>query len=121
MVSRPEARKLSTTTKQIEFTPSLKRNLRKLVRKYPSLREDLQTILDPLITGVLEGDLIPGIGYSVYKARFKNSDQKRGKRSGYRLIYLHVPPDRIILVTLYSKSDQSDISTKTIQRLIGEL
>ena len=118
MASKPEGPK---AIKRVEFTPSFKKNLRKLARKYPHIRRDLDPVLKRLESGALMGDLIPKTSHSIYKARLANSDQRRGKRGGYRLIYLHQPPNKIILVTLYSKSDQSDIPAATIRRLVKGL
>jgi mRNA-degrading endonuclease RelE of RelBE toxin-antitoxin system len=54
------------------------------------------------------------------KVRVRNSDISKGKSSGYRLIY-HVPgPTLVILVTLYSKLDQADISADQIRRILIE-
>ncbi|MEW5718009.1 MAG: type II toxin-antitoxin system RelE/ParE family toxin [Chloroflexota bacterium] len=47
-------------------------------------------------------------------------DIQKGKRSGYRLIY-HLKTSRsIILVTIYSKLEQSDISAEQIRRIVNE-
>ena len=52
--------------------------------------------------------------------RVKNSDISKGKRSGYRLIYYLKIKNEIILVTIYSKSEQGDISIKQLQKIIKE-
>ncbi len=41
-------------------------------------------------------------------------------RSGYRLIYWLRTPKDVILVTIYSKLDQGDISAKEIRRIIKQ-
>jgi mRNA-degrading endonuclease RelE of RelBE toxin-antitoxin system len=48
------------------------------------------------------------------------SDIRKGKRSGYRLLYYLKSPKNVILITLYSKLDQSDISAREIKRIISE-
>ena len=52
------------------------------------------------------------------KVRLKNSDSQRGKSGGYRLIYWIVSTDLIILLDVYSKSDQSDIEVDEIRKII---
>ena len=52
------------------------------------------------------------------KVRLKNSDSQRGKSGGYRLIYWIVSTDLIILLDVYSKSDQSDIEVDEIRQII---
>lgn len=103
---------------QLEYTAEFKRNLRTLSKKYRHIRSDVQPVLDQLLEGETPGDQIPHVGYSVFKARISNKDSQKGKRSGYRFVYYLKTPTRIILITIYSKADQSDISAKQIQKII---
>jgi len=48
-----------------------------------------------------------------------NSDIQKGKRSGFRLIYYLVNPEKIVLISVYSKSKQADISAKQIKQIIN--
>ena len=50
--------------------------------------------------------------------RLKNSDSQKGKSGGYRLIYWIVSPEVIVLLDIYSKSDQSDIEVDEIRQII---
>lgn len=104
--------------REIRFTPAFKRNLRQLAKKYRHIRQDIQPLLDTLLAGSYPGDQIPDIGVPVYKVRAHNTDAHRGKRGGYRIIYTCLTPTTIILVTVYSKSDQQDIAPHTIRTLI---
>jgi mRNA-degrading endonuclease RelE of RelBE toxin-antitoxin system len=54
----------------------------------------------------------------VFKVRVKNSDIQKGKSAGYRLIYQVETPTRIILLAIYAKSDQSNISTTEIEDIV---
>jgi len=105
---------------QVEFTPEFKRNLRALARKYRHIRSDVQPVIQQLEAGEIIGDKVPRIKYEIFKVRVRNSDIRKGKRSGYRLIYHLMSPKNVILVTLYSKPDQSDISAREIKRIIAE-
>ena len=104
----------------IEYTPEFKRALRKLVKKYHHIRSDLQPVIMLLQKGELVGDRVSGVGNTVFKARVRNSDIQKGKRSGYRLIYWQKTRRYITLVTIYSKLDQGDISASEIKRIIKE-
>ncbi len=104
----------------IEYTPEFKRALRKLVKKYHHIRSDLQPVIMLLQKGELVGDRVSGVGNTVFKARVRNSDIQKGKRSGYRLIYWQKTRRYITLVTIYSKLDQGDISAREIMRIIKE-
>ena len=105
---------------QVEFTPEFKRNLRALARKYRHIRSDVQPVIEQLEAGEIIGDKVPRVKYAIFKVRVRNSDIRKGKRSGYRLIYHLRSGKNVILVTLYSKLDQSDISAKQIKRIIAE-
>lgn len=73
-----------------------------------------------LEAGEHPGDQVPGIGYEVYKVRIKNSDIQKGKSGGYRLLYYIKTTTRVILLTLYSKSEQVDIAAAEIQEIIAD-
>ncbi|MEK9150422.1 MAG: type II toxin-antitoxin system RelE/ParE family toxin [Candidatus Desantisbacteria bacterium] len=103
---------------QIEFTPEFKRNLRMLARKYRSIRMDIQPVIEQLQKGIIIGDQIPEMGLLIFKVRALNRDIQKGKRSGYRLIYYKKTRIKIVLVTVYSKLDQSDISSKEIKDIV---
>jgi mRNA-degrading endonuclease RelE of RelBE toxin-antitoxin system len=81
---------------QVEATAKFQRNLRLLAKKYRSIRNDIQPIIEQLQLGELPGDQIPGIGYTIFKLRVKNSDIQKGKSGGYRVIY-YVKYDRDFL------------------------
>jgi mRNA-degrading endonuclease RelE of RelBE toxin-antitoxin system len=104
----------------VVFTPEFKRNLRQLSKKYPHIRVDIQPIIDSLATGETPGDRITGVKHAVFKVRARNSDARRGKSGGYRIIYLVKPKEMIVLVTIYSKSDQADVAAKEIRRIIAD-
>jgi mRNA-degrading endonuclease RelE of RelBE toxin-antitoxin system len=94
--------------------------LRVLARKYRHIQTDVQPVIDQIQAGVFVGDQVPGTGFTIYKVRVQNTDIQKGKRSGYRLIYYLVSDISIILVTIYSKTEQSDISAEQIRRIIKE-
>jgi mRNA-degrading endonuclease RelE of RelBE toxin-antitoxin system len=106
---------------EISFTFEFKRNLRALAKKYRSIRSDIQPVIDQLENGDLPGDQVPGVNLAIFKVRIKNSDTRKGKRSGYRCIYYLKTRDKIFLVTIYSKLDQSDITAKKIKQILKKI
>lgn len=94
----------------LTFSPKFQRQLRILAKKYRNIYTDIQPVLSQLQAGEFVGDQISGTGYIVMKVRVKNSDIKKGKSGGYRLIYEIESPTSVFVVTIYSKSEQSDIS-----------
>jgi len=105
---------------QVEYTPEFKRNLRALAKKYRHIRSDVQPVIDQLRDGEIIGDQVPRTRYTIFKVRVRNSDIRKGKRSGYRLIYRLKTPTNVILVTIYSKLDQTDVSAEQIRRILNE-
>lgn len=111
---------VSLSEREVRFTPEFKRNLRQLARKYRRIRSDIQPIIDALAGGELPGDHIRGVGLPVYKVRVRNSDAQRGKSGGYRIIYYLPTDDVIVLITLYSKTEQQDIEPHEIKVILQE-
>ena len=105
---------------QVEASPTFNRNLRSLAKKYRSIREDIQPVIQQLEQGELPGDPIPGVGYAVFKLRVRNRDIQKGKSGGYRLVYYVKTETRIILLTLYSQSEQIDIAADELQTIITD-
>jgi mRNA-degrading endonuclease RelE of RelBE toxin-antitoxin system len=107
---------------QIDLTPEFYRNLRDLNKRYPNIRNDIQTVIQDLEIGNFVGDRIAGIGkgYVMLKVRVQNRDIQKGKRAGYRLIYQVESPTSVMLLTIYSKSDRSDISAGELRKIAAE-
>jgi len=105
----------------IWFTFEFKRNIRALSKRYRNIRQDIQPLIQELQSGKLPGDQISGIGLTLFKVRVRNSDIQKGKSGGYRCIYYLQNKNNITLVTIYSKSDQGDVSAKKIQDILKEM
>ncbi|MEO1133643.1 MAG: hypothetical protein AAFX40_13165 [Cyanobacteria bacterium J06639_1] len=72
---------------EVRFTPTFKRRLKALSKRYRRVRQDLQPVILELERGNLIGDRIPGTSITAFKVRARNSDIPTGKSGGYRLIY----------------------------------
>jgi len=99
---------------QVSFTDRFENEVRRLAKRDRRIRLDIQPIIDQLKIGELPGDQIPNMDYTVFKLRVRNSDAQKGKSGGYRVIYHLKTETQILLVTMYSKSDRSDITTTEI-------
>jgi mRNA-degrading endonuclease RelE of RelBE toxin-antitoxin system len=105
---------------KVEASLTFKRNIRNLVKKYRSIRSDIEPIIKQLQNGELPGNQISGIGYKVFKLRVKNSNIAKGKSGGYRLIYYCQTATGIILLTIYTKSEQTNITADDLRRIITQ-
>ena len=104
----------------VHYAEAFKRQLKRLSRKYRRIRVDIQPLIDDLTAGERPGDHIQGAGHTVYKMRVRNTDARRGKSGGYRVIYYLVDREDVLLVTVYSKTEQADIEADQIQQIIEE-
>jgi mRNA-degrading endonuclease RelE of RelBE toxin-antitoxin system len=108
-----------TFTVGLEFTPEFKRNLRVPAKKYRSIRSDVEPVIEKIQKGDFVGDQIPKTGdHTVFKVRVRNRDIRKGKSAGYRLIYYVETEKKMTLITIYSKTEQSDITPEQIRRIL---
>lgn len=106
---------------QISSAPTFRKDFKQLRKRYPHIQQDVQPLIDQLLAGETPGDQIESTGYTVYKVRLPNRDAQRGKSGGYRVIYYIRAAERIVLLTIYSKSDRSDTRADDIQSIISDL
>ena len=105
---------------EIDPSPNFIRDLRDLSKSYRHIKSDLQPLIDQLLQGETPSDRIKDVKSIVYKVRLKNSDVQKGKSGGYRVLYYLKSQDKIVLVAIYSKSDQTDIDAATIINIITQ-
>ena len=105
---------------QVEASLTFNRNLRTLAKKYRNIQRDIQPVIEQLEQGESLGDRIPGVTYEVFKLRVRNSDAQKGKSGGYRLLYYVKLETSIILLTIYTKSEQANLAPDEIRSLIAE-
>ncbi len=109
-----------TSAVAVSYSEAFKRQLKRLSRRYRHIRSDVQPIVHQLEAGEAPGEQIQGLGYTVFKVRARNTDAKRGKSGGYRVIYYLKTDTELVLVTIYSKTEQSDIGAEDVLRIIRE-
>ncbi len=106
----------------IRFADDFEENLYALSKRYRSIRNDVGLVIEQLQAGNFIGDRIPGMGedYIILKVRVKNSNIQKGKSAGYPMIYQVESPVNVLLLTIYSKSDRTDISLNEIRSIIAD-
>ncbi|MCY3864614.1 MAG: hypothetical protein OXG68_04165 [Chloroflexi bacterium] len=57
----------------------------------------------------------------MYKVRLPNPSARRGKSGGFRVVYYVQFADLIHLVTIYSKTDESDVGAYAVQGILAEI
>jgi mRNA-degrading endonuclease RelE of RelBE toxin-antitoxin system len=106
---------------QVNIPPQVRKELKHLKRKYPAVTSEVGTLVGQLENDERPGDKIPGVGYDVYKVRLPNPSAQRGKSGGFRVVYYVKLADLVILVTIYSKTEQADISPERIRQALQDL
>jgi mRNA-degrading endonuclease RelE of RelBE toxin-antitoxin system len=105
---------------KVDRSDKFSKDIKKLRKRHDSIEKDIQPLIEQLEAGEIPGDRIAENKYPVYKVRVRNSDIRRGKSSGYRVIYYTITLESILLTTIYSKSDMRNISNKEVEDIIGE-
>ena len=103
------------------FAQAFLSDLKRLKKKYRHVIDDVDILVESLRNGETPGDQVPNVGYNAYKVRLKSTDLTKGKSGGFRVIYyLQTNPERILL-TIYVKTERTDISPIEIANLISEI
>ena len=98
------------------------RNVKRLKKKFPKIKDDLDNIFSDLEDEAPLGDPIPLIDAPVYKVRVRNTDIPKGKSGGYRLIYKFDEENKMITpLLLYYKGEKSDAQRKEIEVALDSL
>ena len=103
---------------QVTFSDRFEYDVRRLGKRYRRIRLDIQPLIGRLELGELPGNQIPGMEYTVFKVRVKNSSVQKGKSGGYRVVYYLKTRNQILFITMYSKSDRSDITAAEVREIL---
>ena len=100
-------------------TPRFKRDIKKLAKKYLSIKNEYG-----LLISELEKDPQQGIslGNNCYKIRISIASKGKGKSGGARVITHIVIKEKIVfLLTIYDKAEKENINEKELNELLGQL
>lgn len=92
------------------------RAAKRLIKKYPSLKTELIALASLLKENPEQGTFI---GNDCYKIRLSIASKGKGKSGGARIItYLQILEKTVVLLSLYDKSEQENISDTAIKDLL---
>ena len=95
------------------------KELKKLSKKYPSLKNEYLTLLENLETNPIQGT---SLGKDCYKIRLAIKSKKQGKSGGARVIAcVKVINKKIYLLTIYDKSEMENITDNDLSDLLKQL
>lgn len=100
-------------------TEPFEKKLKRLAKKYKSLKADLLEVIEQLAENPTLGT---PIGKECYKIRVAITSKGKGKSGGARMItYVRIVSQNVFLMDIYDKSEQANISDKELQLLIDIL
>lgn len=105
----------------ITYSPQFAKELKRLAKKYKSIKQDYANLLDELRNNPLIGT---DLGNNLRKIRMAITAKGKGKRGGARVITYTVifstEDYDIKLLTIYDKSERENITDKELQLILKE-
>ena len=107
----------------IGYLDEFKRGAKALRKKYPSFQSDYDTFLKELEADPFGGE---PLGHHTYKYRLAIASKGKGKSGGSRVLTYNIqqqPEDEVLvtLMTIYDKSDISNVSDNYIRALVQQI
>ena len=101
---------------RVQNTERFAKELKRLVRKFPSLKSEFIDLVFSLEKDPLQGT---SIGGGFYKIRVKIASKGKGKRGGARVItYIKIIDEVVYLATIYDKSEKDDVAEKELNEIL---
>jgi mRNA-degrading endonuclease RelE of RelBE toxin-antitoxin system len=101
---------------KIEATPEFVKELKKLSKKYFSLKSEYLKLLELLGENPIQGI---SLGNDFFKIRISIKSKLSGKSGGARvIIYVEINASNVVLVSIYDKSEQDSITIKELNERI---
>jgi len=102
--------------------PEFEKSLKKLVKKYPSLKQEYLVFVDKTEN---EGAQGRSLGNGFYKARLLVKSKGKGKKGGLRIVshqevIYHLDETIVRLVVIYDKSEITTVDRKYLDNLINQ-
>ena len=102
---------------KIEAIPRFEKDVKSLKKKFPKIKKDLTSLVKMLSSNPEMGT---NLGENIFKIRLSNSSIPTGKSGGFRVITYYKTNDILFLVTIYSKTEQDNILTAKLKKIIQD-
>ena len=104
---------------KIEIADRFEKEIKKLLKKFPSLKGEYASLIATLKQNPFIGT---PIGHDCYKIRLAIASKGRGKSGGARVItHVFVTETTVYLLSIYDKSEQENISDKDLLSLVNAI
>lgn len=103
----------------VEATAHFAKQLKRLSKKFPSLKDEFKDLINSLKENPEQGT---SLGNNCFKIRLAIRSKGKGKSGGARVItHIQVIKSRVFLLSIYDKSQQSDINDRDLSNWIKDL
>lgn len=103
----------------VEATGYFARQVKRLIKKYPSLKSEMSYLIESLEANPKQGT---PLGRECYKIRLAIGSKGKGKSGGARVItHVYILRKTVYLLSMYDKSEQANIPSSLIDALIRQL
>ncbi|MBY0426139.1 MAG: type II toxin-antitoxin system RelE/ParE family toxin [Cytophagales bacterium] len=103
----------------VKILPTFERELKRLAKKYPSLKQEYISLVQGLKEKPEQGT---SLGNHCYKIRLSIASKGKGKSGGARVItYIQISETTVFLLSIFDKSEKENISDKEIQLLLDQI
>ncbi len=100
----------------VKTLPKFEKSLKKLVKKYPSLKAEYIHLIESLKENPKQGKTL---GKNCYKIRLAIKSKGKGKSGGARVITNFVfTDDTVFLLSIYDKADKDSLTDKELKELL---
>lgn len=104
---------------EVIATSRFKRDIKKLLKKYISLKREFSEFLDSLEENPQLGI---HLGNECYKIRIAIASKGKGKSGGARVItHILIKDQKVFLLTIYDKSEKENISDKELNEFLSQI
>lgn len=104
---------------KIETIAPFRKEAKKLIKKYPSLKTELSELGANLSDKPNKGT---ALGNNCFKIRLAISSKGRGKSGGARIItHFYIEKETVFLLSIYDKSEKVNISDSQIKVLLNHI
>lgn len=102
----------------IELSANFKKEAKRLIKKYPSLKAELTKLFIKLEENPTTGT---PLGNDIYKIRLAIASKNKGKSGGARVLsFVKVTQNNVLLFSIYSKGEIDNFTDKEIKELIKD-
>jgi mRNA-degrading endonuclease RelE of RelBE toxin-antitoxin system len=102
----------------VELSDNFKKEAKRLIKKYPSLKTELAVLFTELEENPTIGT---PLGNDIYKIRLAIASKNKGKSGGARVLsFVKVSQTSVLLFSIYSKGEVDGLTDKQIKDLIKD-